>query len=329
MAILSELYTNNRTFVEGEYAPLYGRAYYDFERMSSFIQAQQFEPCADKIGGSGRLGASFKVYENEGGLSPSRQLFGKVTSEIVEGTDKTIYMGMNAEYIKSDTVLDSVVSPQEFQRQLRAALSRLNKTFIYKTFNADVDVVDPTKAGGVGKYDFDGVKKFFDTNPGQMINDALQIGNLVNAQNMKYKVNAFLGTINSLVDVNGMSGQVIYTSRRGNTILQSMEADKFEYKGIYVFSQNISSWNGIPIVTIPDFAIPQSFKDKGEFVLFANQDLDGGFRQLVSKTGRLLDIGNKTADGNVTTLPINLIFATLAYTSKCLAVGFLKESNTP
>lgn len=329
MAILSELYTNKRTFVEGEYAPIYGRAYFDFEMMSPFIQAQQFEPCADRIGGSGRLGASFKVYESEGGLSPARELFGTVTSEIVEGTDKTIYMGMNAEYVKSDTIIDGILSPEEFQRQLRAALSRLNKTFIYKTFNADVDVLDPTKPGGVGKYDFDGVKKFFDTNPGQMINDALEIGSVVNSQNMTYRVNAFLGTINSLVDVNGMSGEVIYTSKRGKKIIQSMEADKFEYKGIYKFSQNIISWNGIPVIDIPDFAIPQSFKDKGEFVLFANQDLDGGFRQLVSKTGKLLDIGKQTANGNVTTLPINLIFATLAYTSKCLAVGFLKESNTP
>ena len=281
--LISELYTQN-FWKEGRYAPEYDEFVTKaFADNSKVVQAQQFVPVGSKLG-SGKLGKVFEVITDEGGMSPSREFFGDVTSQVAEGTPVTVFMGINSEKVAYDKGQVGTQGYAEHDRQLNMAIARLQKTFTYKLFNADTNA---TMDNGK-KYEFDGYKKYFDNNPEQVDNETLVIGDLYASPNLRYIANDKLNSVNKLIDVNGDSADIIYTTTKGAAILAALESEKAAYTGPYKFTQNVQTYNGLPVVSIPDSCVPETWKAKGEFVLFANQDREQGCRIMVPDNGNLI-----------------------------------------
>ena len=317
--LIGELYTAD-FWKKGRYAVDYDtfvtKAFAD---NSKIVQAQQFVPVGSNLG-SGKLGKVFEVINSEGGFSPSRKYFGDVTSEVVPGVPVTVFMGINSEKVAYDKGQVDTMGYAEHDRQLNMAIARLQKTFGYKLFNADMT---QNMAGGTDKYEFDGYKVYFDKNVEQVDNEVLYIGDLYNSPNLRYIANDKLNSVNHKIDVNGNNADIIYTTQNGATILAALESEKHAYNGPYKFTQNVQTFNGIPVVEVPDALVPEAWKVKGDFVLFANQDKEQGCRIMVPTSGNLIVTYAETDKGFQKEIPMDMTFAPVLVNPKAASLCFV------
>lgn len=329
--LISELYTDSFS-KEGRYAAKFdNHVLKNLEKSSQVIQAQNFVPLGKDMG-DGTRGRTFEIIDNEGGLSPNRDYYGTVTPNVVAGTKKTVYMGNNAEPVLTDKNQLRIHGNRERDRQLNLAIARLQKTFVYKLFNADTTAIDETdklnSLETTKKYDYDGWKRYFDLHKGQVENSVFHIGDVINNVNMKLEANEFLNDILSKVDVNGMDGEIIYSSRKGKNILKSLDTHRMDYTGMYKFTRKVTTWEGLPIVETPESSIPQAWKDKGEFVLFVNQDQESGARIMIPENGGLI-VTHKPADkGYTVEIPMDMTFAPVLINGKAASLCFITMNKS-
>lgn len=319
--LISELYNSN-FFKTGRYAPEFSQyVMQTFEQSAPFVQAQQFVPVGSTLG-TGKMGKVFDVISDEGGYSQGRQIGGSVTPTVVAGTPVTIFMGLYAELVKMDNKINGSLGVAEKDKQLRMALARLHKTLTWSVFNADTTVVDPHVAGGTTNYAFNGYEKYFKTNAGQ-VKTKFNVADMVDNFNMHYMIRNYLNGVNSLINVNGETADVIYTTTAGSVILQSVSQDKSDYNGIYKFTTKRPTYLGIPIVTVPDAVVPAAWKALGDFVLFANQTPDLGMNIMVADDGGLVTTYPDVSTGFSKDTPIDMQFALVTANGKAAALGFL------
>lgn len=329
--LISALYTS-AFFKTGKNQPEFDKyVLQQFEKNSPVIQAQQFVPVGGALGG-GKKGKVFSVVANEGGYSPNRELFqADVTANVVGSTPATIFMGNNSEKVVVDAQEVVIFGAGERDTQLSAALARLYKTFVFKLFNADTDNVDITDllndAQTTKKYDFEGYAKYFGTYTGQVASDELVLPDVIANPNIKEVANVYLNDVMSLVSVNGIGAQMIYTSRSGKVILAAIESAKAAYTGEYKFTQNVATYQGLPIIEIPDASIPAAWKLRGEFVMFVNQDAQAGCRIMVPTNGGLIVTHDDAKKGFTTEIPMDMTFAPVLINGKAASLCFLKASG--
>jgi hypothetical protein len=322
--LINELYTQD-FWREGRYAPEYDEFVTKaFADNSKVVQAQQYVPVGGRIG-AGKLGKVFEVITDEGGMSPSREFFGDVDPQVAEGTPVTVFMGINSEKVTYDVGQVGVHGYTEHDRNLNLATARLQKTFTYKLFNADTN---ETMANGK-KYEFDGYRKYFDNNPEQVDHETLVLGDFYASPNLRYIANDKLNSVNKLIDVNGDSADIIYTTTKGAAILAALESEKTAYTGPYKFTQNVQTYNGLPVVSIPDSCVPEIWRHRGEFVLFANQDKEQGCRIMVPDNGNLIVTYAEANTGFQKHIPMDMIFALVAVNPKAASLCFVQRGTAP
>lgn len=323
--LISDLYTAD-FFKTGRYAPDFD-AYImqTFERSSQVVQATQFVPEGASLG-SGKMGKVYELYTTNGGESSRRDFFTDVTPNVVKSDTEMVIMANYSEKVKQDKGFNRTLGLREYQNQLNLAIARLQDTFVKRLFNADKDAIET----GTKKYEFNGWKKYFETNTSQVENTPLSVTDLATNYNAKLKASDFLNGINAKVDVNGYQADVIYTTRQGKVMLTSLEANRLAYQGEYKFVRNVVTYDGLPIVVVPEVAVPDTWKQKGEFVLFANQDPNFGARVLVPSNGGLIVSYEDTKSGFQIDTPIDMTFAPVQVHPKAGALCFLtRKTVTP
>lgn len=321
---IDELYTGD-FFTTGRYAPDYDKyALEVFEKAGAVVQAQTYVNLGSKVGDN-KLGRTFEIISNEGGTSPRRSYYGDVESNVVGADSVTVFMGINSEKIITDKAQVRIHGTTEQNRQLSGATQRFYITFGYKLFNSDKDKIDTTDKSGKIKFDFDGYEKYFKLHTSQVENKVLSIPDIIANPNMRFEATDFLNSVHSNVNVNGMGADVIYTSRRGKAILESLESDKRKYEGEYKFTRNVSTYDGLPIVVIPDVCIPSAWKAKGEFVLFSNQNENDGNRIMVPTNGGLITSYASVSTGFQDVIPMDMIFAAVLINPKAASLCFMNR----
>lgn len=324
--LISELY-NADFFKTGRYAPEFSQYIMQtFEQSAPFVQAQQFVPVGSTLG-TGKMGKVFDVISDEGGYSQGRQIGGSVTPTVIAGVPVTIFMSLYSEIVKMDNKINGSLGVAEKDKQLRMALARLHKTLAWTVFNADKTVVDPNGASVDALYTFDGYEKYFKVNTGQ-VKSAFNVADMVDNINMHYMIRNYLNGVNSLVNVNGETADVIYTTTNGSVVLQSISQDKSDYNGIYKFTTKRPTYLGVPIVTVPEAVVPEAWKSKGDFVLFANQTPDLGMNIMVSDDGALISTYRDVPNAFSKDTPIDMQFALVTANGKAAALGFLDATPT-
>lgn len=326
--IYTNLYTSENYFNENEYAPLFAGWMTDtFESCSNFIQAQNYVPLGTPLG-EGRSGRIYQLVDDEGGLSQRRDYGGTVDTKVVEGTPVPIYMGINSEKVFADYAQGDINGENEYRRQCEYALKRLARTMEYKCFNADMDAIDVTDKSGKKKYDYDGWAKFFKKHP-ERVKEVLYVGDIVKDVNMKYEADVYLAEANGAVSVDGENAHIIYCSEGANIKLAAIEANNQEYRGEYKFTNGIRTYKGIPKIVIRDANIPADWKEKGDFVLFVNQNEENGAHILVPKTSRNIVVRPDVNTGFGKETPIDEIFAPAYFNPKAACLCFLNGGEKP
>lgn len=319
-------------FRTGRYAPEWvAYVLQQLERNFQFIQAQNFTPVGGAMGTSKKLGSVFEIQDDITGYSVRRELYEKIAENIVASTNKTIFMSRQADKVVTD--LDQVRETGDafYRTQLDAAIQRLYRTFVFLVFNADSTKVDATRllkdASTTMKYEYDGYEKYFKDNAKQVISDTLYVADYLNNYNLRYVYNNFFASVNDKVDVNGNKADIVYTTRTGKRIMAGLEVNKFDYQGMYKFVNGVSTYDGIPIIEVPDHAVPAAWKAKGEFVLFANQDENAGNRIMIPADGSLISTKPDTQDEYVVTTPMSMTFAPVFINKKAASLCFIADKD--
>lgn len=325
--LAQELY-DRQYFLEGRYAAKFSNyVTQEYVDGSTFIQAQRFSPLAKPIG-DGSLGHKFEVVESAGGLSSRRDFFEDVDARVAPTASKMIELGLNSELLKADNMQEIAIGSRESERQTKAAIDRLRLTTAFLIFNADTTKINITdRKTGAKLYNYDGMAKFMKSYPRQST-EVLNVGDLASNVNMRFQANFYLDGVNHKVNVNGANADIIYTTSRGAVLLSSLESDRQAYLGEYKFSRNVQTWQGIPVITIPDEAVPTSWTTNGNIpVLFVNQDENAGSSLMIPENAGLITIGKKVPTSFGYTIGMDLMFAPVLVNSKCAALGFLNERS--
>lgn len=319
--LISELYTGD-FFKTGRYAPEFDTyAIQKFETAYPILQAQQLVPVGQSLG-DGKAGKVFEIINDAGGFSPSRGYYDDVDPNVVPSETKTVFMGINSEKVVASKAQVRLHGTEEKDKQLKAALARLHHTFAFKLFNADTTKVDATSKAG-NNYEYDGYVKYFKDNPDQANMNLFSVGDIVNDVNLRLKANHFLRDVNSRINVDGFEGDMIYTSKAGRVLLTALESDKMGYAGPYKFSRRVNTWEGIPIVEVPDNIIPEEWKAIGEFVLFVNQDEEAGCRIMVPNNGGLIETYSDVDKGYTVETPMDMVYAPVLVNGKAASLCFI------
>lgn len=323
--LISQLYASD-FFKTGRYAPEFAAyAMQTFESCGPLVQAQQYQPVGANIG-AGKLGKVFEVIADQGGFSQRRELFGDAAAQGVSATPSTIFMGINSEKVQIDNVVNKALGNFEKDRQLKMAMERLHYTMGYKMFNADTTLDDATDPNVTKKkYDFDGWKKYFTANPLQVMSAALDMSDLDANLNAKFRATRYLSELESKINVQGQGADVIYTTKRGESILKTISQDRGNYAGEYKFSKNVTTYDGKPVIPVADNIVPASWTAQGDFVLFANQMPDFGINVMVPDNMGLITVYPDVSTGFQSQTPMDLIFALIAVNYKAAALGFFSQ----
>lgn len=319
--LITDLYTGD-FFYKDKYDPDFDASLVKvFANSNDVIKATQFVNLGDN---NGKMGTKIEIVSNNGGDSKRRDFYSTVSPNVVGANYVTVLMANYGELVRKDLGAERTVGNADYVLQLESALSRLADTFVKRLFNADTDEIEDDGK----KYMFNGWKKYFEINTSQVNNTPLNVANVVANYNAKMLATKFLKSVNAKIDVSGHQGEVIYTTSQGKAILTSLESDKQGYRGIYTLLNGIETFGGLPIVVIPDIAVPNTWKQKGEFVLFANQDPNFGARVLVPANGGLIKSYPDAYNGYQADTPIDMTFAPIQVHPKTASLCFLSENAT-